>query len=196
MMPRLTNIEVRLSGRVRVRPGLFGRVIPQVEIRTFEYGAYPAMPARDPKVWEAQMRAEGVTRYTWRDATWEDMQLIGVMVPGHSHPMTCKDWYMDKRRAHALKTDPAVFEATRLGLKTCEVRLDDRDYMIGDVLVLRETMHSADAMRREGWPLAYTGRTLTRVVSHVLVGYGLQEGYVALSFAPADGVNQPDGAPQ
>lgn len=77
------KIEVRLSGHVRVRPGLFGRIVPQVELRTLAYSACPPMPGRDPMEWDRQMRADGVTSYTWRDATWDDMQLIGVMVPAH-----------------------------------------------------------------------------------------------------------------
>lgn len=76
-------IEVRLSGRVRVRPSLFGRIVPQVELRTLEYSACPPRPGSDPKDWNQLMRAAGVTSYTWRDATWDDMQLIGIMVPAH-----------------------------------------------------------------------------------------------------------------
>jgi hypothetical protein len=77
------KIDVTLSGRVRVRPGLFGRIVPQVELHTLEYSACPPMPGSDPKAWERQMKAEGVACYAWRDATWDDMQMIGVMVPAH-----------------------------------------------------------------------------------------------------------------
>lgn len=83
---------------------------------------------------------------------------------------------------HHLKTDPAVFEAVKSGEKSFEIRFNDRNYRVGDVLVLRETYWSA-ALMKMGHALQYTGRTLTRRVSHILSGYGLQEGWVCLSFA-------------
>lgn len=39
---------------------------------------------------------------------------------------------------HEIKTWPDYFEAVVLGLKTFEIRKNDRDYQVGDVLVLRE----------------------------------------------------------
>lgn len=83
---------------------------------------------------------------------------------------------------HSLKTDPAVFQAVFDGSKTHEIRLNDRDFRVGDTLNLIETESSGDAMRN-GLPLKYTGRAIERRVSHVLNGYGLNPDWVILSFA-------------
>lgn len=50
-------------------------------------------------------------------------------------------------RIHELKTDSEVFTATALGMKTFEVREDDRGFEEGDVLFLRETRHTGEEMR-------------------------------------------------
>lgn len=39
---------------------------------------------------------------------------------------------------HELKTDPEFFDAILDGRKTFEVRLNDRGYQVGDVLILKE----------------------------------------------------------
>ncbi|MBK5052857.1 DUF3850 domain-containing protein [Burkholderia sp. R-70006] len=99
---------------------------------------------------------------------------------------------------HELKTDPDVFEAVLDGRKTHEIRFNDRCFTIGDTLLLRETRYTGEEMRApDPRPLEYTGRELTRVVSHILEGYGLQPGWVILSFAtrlPADRVDEADDA--
>ena len=87
-------------------------------------------------------------------------------------------------RIHELKTDPEVFQAAWDGLKTFEIRFNDRDFKVGDSLYLLETEHTGEEMRA-GAPLVYTGRTQMRVVSHVLTGYGLAPGWCCLSHATA-----------
>ena len=87
-------------------------------------------------------------------------------------------------RIHELKTDPEVFQAAWDGLKTFEIRLNDRDFKVGDSLYLLETEHTGEEMRA-GAPLVYTGRTQMKVVSHVLTGYGLAPGWCCLSYATA-----------
>ncbi len=82
---------------------------------------------------------------------------------------------------HELKTDPGVFEAVHSGKKTFEIRLNDRGFCVGDELSLRETRSTGEEMRN-GAPLEYTGRHITKIVSHVLTGYGLVEGWCCLSF--------------
>lgn len=83
---------------------------------------------------------------------------------------------------HTLKTDPEVFAAVLSGEKTFEIRLNDRDFKVGDALHLLETA-STGAEMKAGAPLTYTGRKAFRTVSHVLTGYGLAEGWCCLSFA-------------
>lgn len=96
----------------------------------------------------------------------------------------------DAERIHELKTDPAVFEAVARGDKTHEIRLNDRNFQVGDTLLLRETESTGAEMHpdslRPTKPLVYTGRTATRTVSHIQTGYGLADGWCILSFAPAD----------
>jgi len=41
-------------------------------------------------------------------------------------------------QAHILKTDPPFFQAMELGEKKFEIRRNDRDYQVGDILVLAE----------------------------------------------------------
>lgn len=79
-----------------------------------------------------------------------------------------------------LKTDPALFDAVVRGHKTHEIRLNDRNYQVGDVLLLRRTRHTGEEMHG-GAPLAYTGQQLRVLVTHVLEGYGLMPGWVILS---------------
>lgn len=76
---------------------------------------------------------------------------------------------------HHLKTLPPYFQAVKAGLKTAELRKDDRGFTVGDVLILEE------------WDGAYTSRKLTRVVTHIVRGgEWLSEGYCMLSMGEID----------
>lgn len=68
---------------------------------------------------------------------------------------------------HELKTDSDPFDAVARGAKTCEVRRDDRDFDLLDILHLRETVHTGDEMKG-GAPLTYTGREVAFRVTHIL----------------------------
>jgi len=74
---------------------------------------------------------------------------------------------------HVLKCWPHQWEQTYLGDKTCEWRRDDRDYDVGDELVLLE------------WDPAsakYSGRGLVMKVTHILRGrFGVPDGYCVMS---------------
>ncbi len=84
--------------------------------------------------------------------------------------------------SHKLKIDPESFEAVREGKKTFTIRINDRNFHVGDTLELHETKYSGDEMK-SGKPLIYTGRIEVREVSHMLgKGYGLMEGWCILSF--------------
>lgn len=86
---------------------------------------------------------------------------------------------------HVLKIDPAAFQAAQRGEKTSELRRNDRNYRVRDRLVLMETVHTGEEMAA-GAALAFTGRVLTRTVTHVQSGYGLQDGWVSLSHVSDD----------
>ena len=58
---------------------------------------------------------------------------------------------------HYLKILPEYFDAVKRGDKTFEVRLNDRDYQVNDVLHLQEFSNGN-----------YTGRELIKVVSYML----------------------------
>ena len=93
---------------------------------------------------------------------------------------------------HELKSWPEFFAPVERGEKTFELRIDDRHYEVGDVLVLREWMpdvHGTDEGR-------YTGRELRRRVTYVMQGLGtvgvipplkgLLRGYVILALEPEE----------
>ncbi|MCL6548898.1 MAG: DUF3850 domain-containing protein [Alicyclobacillus sp.] len=76
---------------------------------------------------------------------------------------------------HELKCWPEYFEPLLKGEKTVELRRDDRGFQVGDMLFLREYDPVSER---------YTGRTCTRIITHVLRGGPwLADGYVALSLA-------------
>lgn len=85
---------------------------------------------------------------------------------------------------HELKSDPDGFQALMRGVKTSEVRRNDRDFRIGDSVELRETRYPAHLMRFDDglYPLLFTGTMLTKVISHIQTGHGLPDGLVVLSF--------------
>lgn len=74
---------------------------------------------------------------------------------------------------HILKTWPLYFESTICETKNFELRINDRDFKLGDYLVLEEwdpkTKH-------------YTGRILVRRVDYILQGaFGLPENMCIMS---------------
>ena len=80
---------------------------------------------------------------------------------------------------------PGYFKAVASRIKTFEIRKDDDDYQVGDLLVLRE-WNGAD----------YTGRWCTREITYVLRNakrFGLMEGYCILAIQPV-GWNERDAA--
>lgn len=70
---------------------------------------------------------------------------------------------------HRIKCLPEYFNPVELGLKKAELRLNDRDYKVGDWLILEE------------YDSGYTGREITKKVLHVAdVGF-VADNYVLLS---------------
>lgn len=83
------------------------------------------------------------------------------------------------RVVHDLKTDTGMFEDALRGIKGFELRKNDRNFRIGDVLVLHETTYTGYEMTN-GKPLEYTGRTMSRTIIYILSGYGMKSGFVIL----------------
>lgn len=78
---------------------------------------------------------------------------------------------------HALKTLPEYFWAVVRGDKTYELRRDDRDFRVGDLIELHEWMPRG----------GYTGRTYAAEITHILRDareYGLMDGFCILSIGP------------
>lgn len=77
---------------------------------------------------------------------------------------------------HELPLWPDCFAAVRAGHKPFDVRRNDEDFQVGDVLLLREFNPDAHD---------YTGRTITRWVSYVLQGgnFGVEADWCVLGFS-------------
>jgi hypothetical protein len=80
------------------------------------------------------------------------------------------------RQTHELKIWPGCFAAVKAGNKPFDVRENDRNFQVGDVLTLCEFESESEQ---------YTGQTLTRWVSYVLQGgvFGVQPGWCVLGFS-------------
>lgn len=75
---------------------------------------------------------------------------------------------------HALKTWPEFFEAVLYGGKSFEIRKNDRDYKVGDLLILREW----DPKDQK-----YTGRRVEATVTYITDGGSLgclTPGYICM----------------
>lgn len=77
---------------------------------------------------------------------------------------------------HDLKIWPEFFEAVEDGSKTFEIRRNDRDYKVGDTLMLREFVPSTGLNCAR-----YTGREILVEVTYI-TDFGMMAGYVALAF--------------
>gem|GEM_PF-807828 len=81
-----------------------------------------------------------------------------------------------QRQTHELKTWPSCFAAVRAGNKPFDVRENDRNFQVGDMLILREFDPESEQ---------YTGQSITRWVSYVLQGgaFGVQPDWCVLGFS-------------
>lgn len=73
-------------------------------------------------------------------------------------------------KTHKLKIEPEYFQAIIDGSKPFEIRKNDRNYQVGDVLILREY----DEKQRR-----YSGEQITRVVTYI-TDYQQRAGYVVM----------------
>lgn len=78
---------------------------------------------------------------------------------------------------HALKTWPEYYKQVESGMKTFELRKNDRPFKAGDYLLLQEWDNETQR---------YTGKGLTRRITYILFGecaaFGLDKGYCIISF--------------
>lgn len=74
---------------------------------------------------------------------------------------------------HELKCWTEQFQAVVDGNKTAEWRKNDRDFMPGDVVCLREYMPCGNG--------AYTGRAIICKITWITTGFGIPEGWCVLS---------------
>lgn len=77
-------------------------------------------------------------------------------------------------KTHVLKTHPEYFQAITDGTKRFEVRKNDRDFKVGDILELREYDPNT---------YTYTGEWTYVHVSYILDNpdFGVKPGYVVMS---------------
>jgi hypothetical protein len=85
----------------------------------------------------------------------------------------------DPARVHTLKTHLAPFRDIFIHQKRTEARINDRDYQVGDYLILEE-YDEVNKMR--------TGQHVVAKVLHIQSGgcYGIQEGYVNMTISVVD----------
>jgi hypothetical protein len=78
---------------------------------------------------------------------------------------------------HHLKTWPLSFDAIRRAVKSFDIRLNDRGFKVGDILLLEEYDPVAKKL---------TGKHCRRTVTYVLEGgeFGLPHGYVCMAIVP------------
>lgn len=93
-------------------------------------------------------------------------------------------------RVHELKIWPEYFESVEDGTKTFELRKNDRDFKVGDTLILKEWKFDLEKNEygEERWSNAhYTGRKIRKKITYILQGRnyetqgsGLRKGWVIL----------------
>jgi ASC-1-like (ASCH) protein len=80
-------------------------------------------------------------------------------------------------KTHVLKTHPEYFQAVKEGIKTFEVRKNDRDFKVGDVLQLTEYDPETDH---------FSGKITHLKVTYMLsdTRFGIEPGYVVMGCVP------------
>ena len=90
-------------------------------------------------------------------------------------------------KIHKLKLNAKYYEDSERGIKTFEIRKNDRDYKIGDVLELREYIED---IRGLGY---YTGNVHWKIITYILDDdLYLAPGYVCLGLSPIAEPGQED----
>lgn len=77
-----------------------------------------------------------------------------------------------EHRCHELKTWSEYYQEVEKGTKTFEIRKNDRDFTVGDILILKEY----DPVRE-----TYTGKSINMEVTYILDKQPyISEGYVCM----------------
>lgn len=77
----------------------------------------------------------------------------------------------DEKRVHQIRLGAMFFEDARSGKKSFELRKNDRDYKVGDILEMIEFKEGKN-----------TGRVIRKSVTYILEDYtGLVDGYCIMS---------------
>jgi len=75
---------------------------------------------------------------------------------------------------HAIKILPVYYDAVVSNIKHFELRKDDRDYQVGDYIVLKEWSNGEYTGRETGFKIEYILRNCPE--------YGLMDGYCILGW--------------
>ena len=87
---------------------------------------------------------------------------------------------------HKLKLNSDYYSDSASGVKTFEIRKNDRNFKVGDILELREWLWSA--LEGKG---AHTGNVHWKIITYILEDEKfLKEGYVCIAVAP---IAEPEG---
>lgn len=86
-----------------------------------------------------------------------------------------------EQQIHEVKLGTEFFDDALSNKKTFEIRKNDRNYRVGDLLELKEYANGAE-----------TGRTITKYIAYILEEYsGLFEGYCIMATIPVNENNEP-----
>ncbi|QPC87076.1 DUF3850 domain-containing protein [Mesorhizobium sp. NBSH29] len=86
---------------------------------------------------------------------------------------------------HYLRTIDRYFDAVRRGEKTFEVRLNDRAFQTGDIIILRKISESGYAIAPDGVSVGYD--EICKRVTYLLQGgqFGIEPRYCILGLGDA-----------
>ncbi len=96
---------------------------------------------------------------------------------------------MLKLNIHELKILPIYFEEVIKGNKTFEIRKDDRDFNVGDILLLKEYDPDEIYFDIDDKETHFSGKKILRKISYILKdipSLGLKQGYVLLAVKELD----------
>ena len=100
---------------------------------------------------------------------------------------------MSEQREHHLKTWPSAFEAVKSDFKPWEYRRNDRDFAVGDVLVLEWWDPAPDPSKpcgsvgyESGYFQSIANRWVKRRVTYIIHGgqFGIPDGYCVMTTEP------------